>query len=152
MQSTSKTRISGLNIETLSLCNETLSNILVTVFLTGPVYYKFMDNINTRRPEIEVIADALIDANLIEVEGLNGSTRIEHAQTYLENIKLTKINIENSASNSTFNILKEVLNQLIAQNPTISSFVLEVMNWLCALANNKAECSDVYEVFEGIFG
>ena len=115
-------------------------------------YYKFMDNINTRRPEIEAIADALIDADLIEVEGLNGSTRIEHAQTYLENIKLTKINIENSASNSTFNILKEVLNQLIAQNPTISSFVLEVMNWLCALANNKAECSDVYEVFEGIFG
>jgi len=27
----------GLNIETLSLCNKTLSNILVAVFLTGPV-------------------------------------------------------------------------------------------------------------------
>ena len=66
-----------------------------------------MDNINTRRPKIEDIADVSIDAELIEVEDLNGSTRIERAQTYLENIKLTKINIENSASNSPFKILKK---------------------------------------------
>jgi len=62
---------------------------------------------NTRRHNIEAIVDALIDADLIEVEDLNGSTRIERAQTYLENIKLTKINIENSASNSPFKILKK---------------------------------------------
>ena len=85
------------------------------------------------------------------MEGLNGSTRIEHAQTYLENIKLTKINNKNSASNSTFYILKQALNQLIAQNPTISSFVLEAVNRLCALTNNKAEFLDVNEVFEGIY-